>query len=151
MPKFDKFDGLTYKQSKFVYEYVIDFNATQAAKRAGYSEHTASEQSAHLLGNVRIKQAIQALWQESVKDVDVTVQQIVTLLLKEAMDDSEGSSKGARVQALTQLGRYKAMFTDNAIVNVTGLDVKMREAEARIAAEQAEQVADKPEPANKGE
>ena len=33
--------GLTDKQKIFVYEYLIDFNATQAAIRAGYSKDTA--------------------------------------------------------------------------------------------------------------
>lgn len=32
---------LTDKQLRFCEEYLIDFNATQAAKRAGYSEKTA--------------------------------------------------------------------------------------------------------------
>ena len=32
---------LTEKQKKFVDEYLIDLNATQAAIRAGYSEKTA--------------------------------------------------------------------------------------------------------------
>ena len=34
--------GLTEKQQRFVEEYLIDFNATQAAIRAGYSARTAS-------------------------------------------------------------------------------------------------------------
>ncbi|WP_218966792.1 terminase small subunit [Snodgrassella alvi] len=33
--------GLTDKQQRFVEEYLIDFNATQAAIRAGYSQKTA--------------------------------------------------------------------------------------------------------------
>ena len=33
---------LTAKQRRFVDEYLIDFNATQAAIRAGYSEKTAA-------------------------------------------------------------------------------------------------------------
>lgn len=33
--------GLTAKQARFVQEYLIDLNATQAAIRAGYSEKTA--------------------------------------------------------------------------------------------------------------
>jgi hypothetical protein len=32
---------LTYKQRAFINEYLLDFNATQAAIRAGYSEKTA--------------------------------------------------------------------------------------------------------------
>ena len=34
---------LTAKQERFVEEYLVDLNATQAAKRAGYSERTATE------------------------------------------------------------------------------------------------------------
>ena len=34
-------DKLTPKQQQFVREYLIDFNATQAAIRAGYSPKTA--------------------------------------------------------------------------------------------------------------
>ena len=33
--------SLTNKQQKFVNEYLIDYNATQAALRAGYSPKTA--------------------------------------------------------------------------------------------------------------
>lgn len=36
-----EFDGLTAKQARFIEEYLVDFNATQAAIRAGYSEETA--------------------------------------------------------------------------------------------------------------
>ncbi len=44
---------LTPKQARFVEEYLIDLNATQAAIRAGYSAKTANEQGAQLLVSVR--------------------------------------------------------------------------------------------------
>lgn len=40
---------LTPKQERFVAEYLIDLNATQAAIRAGYSEKTAGSQAHDLL------------------------------------------------------------------------------------------------------
>lgn len=40
--------GLTFRQQRFVDEYLIDLNATQAAIRAGYS-HTTAEQIGHQL------------------------------------------------------------------------------------------------------
>ena len=40
-PKKPQFEKLTAKQERFCYEYCIDYNATQAAIRAGYSEDTA--------------------------------------------------------------------------------------------------------------
>lgn len=50
---------LTPKQHQFVLEYLIDLNATQAAKRAGYSAKTANEQGARLLANVSVRSAIE--------------------------------------------------------------------------------------------
>lgn len=51
--------ALTARQSRFVDEYLIDLNATQAAIRAGYSEKTAKSQGQRLLTNVDIESAIQ--------------------------------------------------------------------------------------------
>lgn len=47
------------KQQRFVEEYLIDLNATQAATRAGYSARTANEQGARLLANVSVRSAIE--------------------------------------------------------------------------------------------
>ena len=49
---------LTAKQQRFVEEYLIDLNATQAAIRAGYSPKTANEQGARLLANASVQEAI---------------------------------------------------------------------------------------------
>lgn len=51
---------LNAKQQRFVDEYLIDLNATQAAIRAGYSEKTANQQGPRLLVNAGIQQAIEA-------------------------------------------------------------------------------------------
>lgn len=52
--------ALTPKQSRFVDEYLVDLNATQAAVRAGYSAKTANEQGARLLAKVSIQAAVQS-------------------------------------------------------------------------------------------
>lgn len=49
---------MTPKQQRFVDEYLIDLNATQAAIRAGYSVKTANPAGARLLANVSIAAAI---------------------------------------------------------------------------------------------
>ena len=51
--------NLTPKQQRFVEEYLIDLNATQAAIRAGYSEKTANEIGAENLAKPSIAKAIQ--------------------------------------------------------------------------------------------
>ncbi len=52
--------ALTTKQSRFADEYLIDGNATEAAKRAGYSQRTATQIGHTLLKDVRIAEAVAA-------------------------------------------------------------------------------------------
>lgn len=49
---------LTDKQQAFCQEYVKDFNATQAAIRAGYKPDYADRQGYNLIENNRVKQGI---------------------------------------------------------------------------------------------
>lgn len=51
---------LTAKQQRFVDEYLVDLNATQAAMRAGYSEKTAEQQGYQLLQKTSVAAEIQA-------------------------------------------------------------------------------------------
>ena len=53
-----KIQGLTDKQRRFVEEYLIDFNATQACIRAGYSAKTADRIGPELLGKTCVALAI---------------------------------------------------------------------------------------------
>ena len=46
---------LNDKQQRFVHEYLIDLNATQAAIRAGYSPKTAHVQGPRLLENAEVR------------------------------------------------------------------------------------------------
>lgn len=52
---------LTAKQEKFCYEYCMDFNATQAAIRAGYSEATARSIGCEILTKPNIQARIKQL------------------------------------------------------------------------------------------
>jgi len=57
---------LTPKQQRFIEEYLVDLNATQAAIRAGYSPSTAKEQGCQNLSKLNVKNAIdQALAERS--------------------------------------------------------------------------------------
>jgi phage terminase small subunit len=50
--------ALSDKHQRFVAEYLVDLNATQAAIRAGYSEATAKQQGSRLLTNADVQAAI---------------------------------------------------------------------------------------------
>lgn len=51
--------GFTAKQQRFIEEYTVDFNATQAALRAGYSERTAHSIGHENLNKPELAAAIQ--------------------------------------------------------------------------------------------
>ena len=53
-----KTDGLTDKQRRFVEEFLVDLNGTQAAIRAGYSEKTARQIAAENLSKPDILSAL---------------------------------------------------------------------------------------------
>lgn len=103
---------LTEKQDMFVKEYLIDLNATQAAIRSGYSEKTAQEQSSRLLSNVMIAEAVAKAQQERSERTEITQDDVVRGLLKEAQFTGTGATHGARVSAWSQLGKHLGMFTD---------------------------------------
>ena len=62
---------LTAKQERFVEEYLIDLNATQAAIRAGYSAKAAHVTGSRLLTNAKVAAAIAAAKQERSKDTKI--------------------------------------------------------------------------------
>jgi phage terminase small subunit len=78
---------LSPKQAMFVKEYLVDFNATQAAIRAGYSERTARAQGQRLLTKVDIHDAIEKAGQKRANKLDVTVERIVLELARIAFAD----------------------------------------------------------------
>lgn len=73
---------LTPKQERFVAEYLIDLNATQAAIRAGYSEKTAEVQGPRLLGNVRVAEAIKAAQTARAERVNVTQDYVLAVIFE---------------------------------------------------------------------
>lgn len=79
--------ALTPKQKRFVAEYLIDLNATAAAKRAGYSEKTACEQAARLLANVKVQAAVQSAMQEREKRTEITQDMVLRETAKLAFFD----------------------------------------------------------------
>ncbi len=93
----------------FVEEYLIDRNATRAAKAAGYSERTAYSQGSRLLKKVEVQAAIQ----EQLRQKTMTADEVLTRLTDIArfdvgdIEDGEGgvSLKLAKAKRKTHLLR----------------------------------------------
>ena len=80
-----KMAKLTEKQQRFVDEYLIDLNATQAAIRAGYSVKTANEQGSQNLAKPSIQQAIAEQMAERSKRTGINQDRVVLELAKIAL------------------------------------------------------------------
>lgn len=63
---------LTPKQARFVAEYLVDLNGTQAAIRAGYSSNSAGRFAQELLLKTHITAAIQAAQAERARRTEIT-------------------------------------------------------------------------------
>lgn len=74
--------GLNDKQRRFVEEYLIDLNATQAAIRAGYSAKTAKEQGYRLLTNVHVAAAITKAQEKRSTRTGITQDRVLAELAK---------------------------------------------------------------------
>ena len=72
----------TPKQQRFIEEYPVDFNGTQAAIRAKYSKKTAGQAATRLLKNVHIQAAIQKRVGKLTAKADVSVERILAELSK---------------------------------------------------------------------
>lgn len=78
---------MTPKQQRFIEEYLVDLNATQAAIRAGYSARTANEQAARLLAKASVSAAIkQAMDRRSVR-TEITQDRVLKEYARLAFSD----------------------------------------------------------------
>lgn len=74
--------SLTNRQKRFVDEYLIDLNATQAAIRAGYSVHTAKEIGAENLTKPNIRTNIDKALAERSRRTGISADRVLMELAK---------------------------------------------------------------------
>ncbi len=141
-------DKLTAKQQRFVEEYLVDLNATQAAIRAGYSARNADKIASQLLGKSRVALAIASAKAERSSRVAVSADYVITNLVEiversmqrapvvnvkgEQVVDEEGrfvwrfDGKTA-TRALELLGKHLGMYKDRVENEVSGgLEIKWK-------------------------
>ena len=100
------------KQRKFVREYLIDHNATQAAIRAGYSEKTAGAHSSRLLKDVNVAAHIAAGEAKDAKRTEMTKDWVVEKLKRNENHAFQDGDITTSNKALEMLGKSVGAFTD---------------------------------------
>ena len=92
---------LTAKQQRFVSEYLVDANGTQAAIRAGYSPRTANEQASRLLAKVNVASAVQAkqqhLAERSAVGADRVIEELCAIAFTKLSDIAPWDDRGPRL------------------------------------------------------
>ena len=79
--------NLTPKQARFVAEYLVDLNATQAAVRAGYSQRTAESIGRQLLRKTTVSEALSAAQAKRAAKTEITAERVVEALARIAFAD----------------------------------------------------------------
>ena len=123
--------GLTQKQRRFIDEYIISGNATQAAIKAGYSKKTAAVTATENLRKPNIKAEIQVRNAEiqSEKTADMTeVMEYLTSVMRGEQTESVATSKGVfsgvevsakdRIKAAELIGKRNGAWTDKKELTV---------------------------------
>lgn len=79
--------SLTPKKARFVQEYLVDLNATQAATRTGFSAKTAYSQGQRLLKDVEVAKAIETAMEKRSQRTEITQDRVLRELAKIGFTD----------------------------------------------------------------
>lgn len=86
---------LNAQQERFVAQYLVDLNATQAAIRAGYSAKTAKSIGHRFMASPAIQAAVQAAQAKHLAKVDLTAENVLEQLRRIVMFDPASIYDGA--------------------------------------------------------
>ena len=122
---------LNERQKRFVQEYLVDLNATQAAIRAGYSEKTAGSQAFELLKKPEIQEAIRKAQAKLSERTGITQERVLAEYAKIAFADMRNvvKWKGQSVELLDSqaLSDDAAMSVAEVKQTKEGLAIKLHD------------------------
>lgn len=107
--------SLTPKQKRFVAEYIVDSNATQAAIRAGYSAHTANEQGSRLLANASVRNALSLAQEKVAAKLEITAEKVLRDIERTRRRALDADDYSAALKASDMQAKHVGLYEkDNA-------------------------------------
>lgn len=103
------FNNLKQRYRLFAENYVMDRNASNAARIAGYSPKTAGAQGSRLLKHKAVKLYIAHLSGEATDEAKVDFKYVITRL-KDLATDHKDKNPSVSLRALELLGKHIGMF-----------------------------------------
>ena len=110
-----KDNNLTAKQQRFVEEYQVDLNATQAAIRVGYSKKTATQSASRLLTNVNVQKALESGREELSRKTGMSAAWVLEELRKRYNALVDENNHSGSCKPLELIGKHFVMFSDKHI------------------------------------
>lgn len=109
---------MSQRKAEFVQHYLTTKNATESARRCGYSEKSSYNQGYRLMKDDEVKKMLTFELAESkerhLKDHD----SLIDRLKEEALGDVSGHTGGSRLKALELLMKYYGMIDDKQKLEV---------------------------------
>ena len=102
--------ALSAKRQAFVAEYLVDFNATQAALRAGYSPRGANVTGHRLLMNPNVMAELATGREKQAAQTQITQSDVLKMLEREATAGDFASPNTARIRAIELLAKIHGML-----------------------------------------
>lgn len=125
--------GLTNKQLAFIDEYLVDFNATQAAKRAGYSPKTAYSIGQENLTKPEISQEIERRYQEKTMSQHEVLARLTEMARASLSDFVSIAPDGTYTFNLAQAARNNKMHLLKKIAFSRGrLEIELCDSQAAL-------------------
>lgn len=113
--------ALTPKQKRFVAEYLIDLNATQAAIRAGYSAATAEQGGAQLLRNIKVSAAVEEGIAKRADKLGLTAEKVLQDIEETRQAARKDGQYASALRASELQGKHLGMFVDRRETTVRDL------------------------------
>ena len=98
--------ALSPKRERFAQEYLASLNASEAARRAGYSEHTAKQQGSFLLTVPDVQMRVQQLQEERAARTLISQDRVLLELWGTYQEARKLKHLAAANQSLQLIGRH---------------------------------------------
>ena len=126
---------LTDRQKKFVTEYAVDFNGTQAVIRAGYSKTGAAVTANRLLINPKIKAAIKLEVDKGVEKAALSKEWVLSELgkiyksMREGKNEKDKGAASVALKSLEQICKLMGYNTeeDNTNNPIVALQINVKD------------------------
>lgn len=116
--------ALTFRQERFISEFLKHRNATQAAITAGYPKNRASVAGCELLKSPTVRAKIDAETQVVAKKNQVDAEWVIAQLM--AVAGQEDVAQSTKVRALELLAKHLGMLEDRLTLKTDGLSSEQR-------------------------